>query len=203
MLYADDLTLTANDPIQLQKKLRRLSGIVCCGGGVLQYPVLKWLLLLNWCGELFFTACVFFSIYAVKEFVFCKRVSDWPHAMLWLYKTSANWCVLQKSVQEPLQFCWVRLISCHILEQDVWFNYISKQTTLSNNSHKPKSTTPSSPSEARPSLLTSSTPCQSPTAQKPSSIQRDHHDRCRCFSPYQRSNALLQHPRRQAKKYHK
>jgi hypothetical protein len=47
MLYADDLTLTANDPIQLQKKLRRLSGIVCCGGGVLQYPVLKWLLLLN------------------------------------------------------------------------------------------------------------------------------------------------------------
>jgi len=30
------------------------------GGGVLQYPVPKWLLLLNWCGEWFFTACVVF-----------------------------------------------------------------------------------------------------------------------------------------------
>ena len=30
MLYADDLTLTANDPVQLQKMLRRLESYICC-----------------------------------------------------------------------------------------------------------------------------------------------------------------------------
>jgi hypothetical protein len=37
------------------------------GGGVLRYPVPKWLLFLSFCGEWFLTACVFFPLFSFRQ----------------------------------------------------------------------------------------------------------------------------------------
>jgi len=122
MLYADDLTLTANDPVQLQKMLRRLESYAARKGLTVNVqksyivnfnahrnsavPVFR---LYNqeleerdsftYLGILFdkhmnlhhaashalrpFNA----ALRRVNEFGIEKRISDRPHAMLWLFKT--------------------------------------------------------------------------------------------------------------------
>ena len=121
MLYADDLTLTANDPVQLQKMLRRLESYAARKGLTVNVqnsyifyfnayknsavPVFR---LYNqeleergfftYLGRLFdkhmnlhhaashaFNA----ALRRVKEFGIEKRISDRPHAMLWLFKSYA------------------------------------------------------------------------------------------------------------------
>jgi len=124
MLYADNLTLTANDPVQLQEMLRRLESYAARKGLTVNVqkscivdfnayrnsavPVFR---LYNqeleerdsftYLGMLFdkhmnlhhaathalrpFNA----ALRRVKEFGIEKRISDRPHAMLWLFKTYA------------------------------------------------------------------------------------------------------------------
>ena len=134
MLYADDLTLTANDPVQLQKMLRRLELYAARKGLAVNVqksyianffayqnsavPVFR---LYNqelkerdhftYLGMLFdkninlhhaashalrpFNA----ALRRVKEFGIEKRISDRPHAMLWLFKTCVvSWHVCQSDL---------------------------------------------------------------------------------------------------------
>ena len=122
MLYADDLTLTANEPVQLQKMLRRLESYAARKGLTVNVqksyivnfnayrnsavPVFRFFnqeleerdyftylgMLFDKHKNLHHAATHALRPYnaalrRVKEFGIEKRISDRPHAMLWLFKT--------------------------------------------------------------------------------------------------------------------
>jgi len=51
-----------------------------CGGGILRYPVPKWLLFLNYCGECFSSwqgnACIFFRVFQQRQLPLVARVKQ-------------------------------------------------------------------------------------------------------------------------------
>ena len=136
MLYADDLTLAANDPVQLQKMLRRLESYAARKGltiNVQKSYIVNLIAYRN-------SAVPVFRLYnqeleerdsftylgmsfdkhmnlhhaathalrpfnaalrRVKEFGIEKKISDRPHAMLWLFQTCiciVSWDVCQSDL---------------------------------------------------------------------------------------------------------